>query len=1273
MLNAASMAYRKASANARDATKVDPNTAPWIKYIASVFPEDDTDLAPIALIEANHHRKERLFANSNDYYEKFAWFIYSNITSTTWFEIFILFNIVIVGVSTGVELENQGRDEWTNVIGYYIGDITLSVFTLECILKLIAEAYEPWRYFTNPEFGMFNTFDFLIVVLSFSFMETGGNAISALRMIRLLRLLSFIKHVPHLRVLVNGLIQGVKSVAYIVLMLFLVIYIFAIFGANVFGANDPGHFGDTAVSMMTLFQVSTLGSWSSIAYISWFGCEGYLDSAYSSENPSRIKTYAGTFEGYKCDVNIPNSSVTCIFWPLYILLTSWVIMSLFIGVISRGMFSTYIGMVNENHATSYLKHHEENTMSEKESRILHGGKPTTLKDKIELIFDKNVLKYQHNKKYMFLNDTLSQYYNQLVLNCIAIRNSSYFSLSITFTILLVGGVTCIQTNDTLSCQRRIDRIHAHHSNNDDDDDVDWKNKSHDCEQIPDYLYFIGLISQLIFTFEAFIKITAEGVHPKQYFTDKEDGYWNCIDFFIVIVGFVELTPFGFIFEHFPIVLLRLLRLLRVFRLAKTLPRLRSIVEALVSGFSSVGWICILFAVFNYIVACICIIIFRENDPFHFGSVSRAMFTIFRIETLDTWDQILYIAMYGCDKYPGGYELLLHVQHVQCNEDENVSTAFGWLGVVVFFTITIVGAYILPVVLIGVVSIKFDNATTLTNIYDEEQKRYVELVKRAKEIIPGFFTSDRLDMIDEVFRTLDSSGEYTLDMNEIAPFFYYSIASMFEVELDSAHFESLFYLLDTNHSSEIGQGEFVTFITVLKNIQLAAKLDLKFAQSMFSGCKRCFDESSSNNFNNGLTRSNSSRSKQGYLVRTGSVRASKQGTGFKSLWDRAMEHVDKDSLDSAWDSILHSINGIQGDNLGEKVANIFKDFDSDGTGELDISELGEGLKSCGIRLNDRQIHVLAKSVDIDGDGKITFEEFAIKVQTMKHIVAENKDINDVVEIEHAIIKTMSKSHSSTDKDKNQFENTEDVKDVKRKVVKRNSNRSFKDKDKVFGKNLEVIQKKRNSLLNSKTSIDEFKILLLEKNKINNKIQTLQNEIDLIMNPPTIAPPNRSSRATSMPMLMTSSSKSNRFDSMMKRFSTISKEETKSHDTVGSRLDSVRNSSGSIGSSVVGGGNVIGSVGSGFRIDSTGGYREADEDEESGFDIFAGSSFDARAVTGPVFDVQLKEPKEEDGNRKDTKRTRPKPKTKSEPRNSARNRPRKLNKTVSEHDLGKGTPL
>lgn len=136
-----------------------------------------------------------------------------------------MLNILLVGVTTGVDLENQGRDKWTLVFSEVINWLTLVIFTIEIILKFISEAYEPWRYFTDVEYGNFNKFDFIIVFMSYVFLVfDAGGAVSGLRMLRLVRLLTFIKHVPHLRVLVNGLIHVREISIYIVCAFFVLYY-----------------------------------------------------------------------------------------------------------------------------------------------------------------------------------------------------------------------------------------------------------------------------------------------------------------------------------------------------------------------------------------------------------------------------------------------------------------------------------------------------------------------------------------------------------------------------------------------------------------------------------------------------------------------------------------------------------------------------------------------------------------------------------------------------------------------------------------------------------------------------------------------------------------------------------------------------------------------------------------------------------------------------------------------------------------------------------------
>jgi hypothetical protein len=71
--------------------------------------------------------------------------------------------------------------------------------------------------------------------------------------------------------------------------------------------NDPARFGSVGVGMVALFQVSTLASWTSIAYTSYFGCDSYVGDPYggggdSAANPSVYHTNLGSFQGHRCKV-----------------------------------------------------------------------------------------------------------------------------------------------------------------------------------------------------------------------------------------------------------------------------------------------------------------------------------------------------------------------------------------------------------------------------------------------------------------------------------------------------------------------------------------------------------------------------------------------------------------------------------------------------------------------------------------------------------------------------------------------------------------------------------------------------------------------------------------------------------------------------------------------------------------------------------------------------------------------------------------------------------
>ena len=112
-----------------------------------------------------------------------------------------------------------------------------------------------------------NIFDLLIVVISLMPATQGLKVIRTLRVLRILRLMSAI---PSMRVVISGLLRAIPGMMSAIALLMIVIYVFAILANQLFGADCfPGYldrcepfFGTLPSSLFTLFQIMTLESWS---------------------------------------------------------------------------------------------------------------------------------------------------------------------------------------------------------------------------------------------------------------------------------------------------------------------------------------------------------------------------------------------------------------------------------------------------------------------------------------------------------------------------------------------------------------------------------------------------------------------------------------------------------------------------------------------------------------------------------------------------------------------------------------------------------------------------------------------------------------------------------------------------------------------------------------------------------------------------------------------------------------------------------------------------
>ena len=133
-----------------------------------------------------------------------------------------------------------------------------------------------------------NNFDFMIVIFCWIPARITGGSVIFLRLLRLMRLLKLVGKVKKLQIISGGLVRGLGAVKYIILFLIITFFIFAVFGVDNFGENDPSHFGSLGIGMLSLFRIATLDSWTDAYYLNYFGC----DTQYTSVNGVFIFIFA---------------------------------------------------------------------------------------------------------------------------------------------------------------------------------------------------------------------------------------------------------------------------------------------------------------------------------------------------------------------------------------------------------------------------------------------------------------------------------------------------------------------------------------------------------------------------------------------------------------------------------------------------------------------------------------------------------------------------------------------------------------------------------------------------------------------------------------------------------------------------------------------------------------------------------------------------------------------------------------------------------------------
>uniref|UniRef100_A0A8C6WX24 Voltage-dependent N-type calcium channel subunit alpha-1B n=1 Tax=Neogobius melanostomus TaxID=47308 RepID=A0A8C6WX24_9GOBI len=214
-----------------------------------------------------------------------------------------------------------GAPDWYESMLKYLNIVFTALFTLECILKIIA--FGPLNYLS----AAWNIFDFVTVLGSITDIlvtEIKDKMInlSFLRLFRAARLIKLLRQGYTIRILLWTFVQSFKALPYVCLLIAMLFFIYAIIGMQVFGNIELND--DTAIdqhnNFQTFFQALTL------LFRSATG-EGWQDIMLACLSNRPCDEKSGT-TGKEC-----GSDFAYFYFVSFIFLCSFLMLNLFVAVI----------------------------------------------------------------------------------------------------------------------------------------------------------------------------------------------------------------------------------------------------------------------------------------------------------------------------------------------------------------------------------------------------------------------------------------------------------------------------------------------------------------------------------------------------------------------------------------------------------------------------------------------------------------------------------------------------------------------------------------------------------------------------------------------------------------------------------------------------------------------------------------------------------------------------------------------------------------------------
>ncbi|XP_076801184.1 voltage-dependent L-type calcium channel subunit alpha-1D-like isoform X4 [Clavelina lepadiformis] len=609
--------------------------------------------------------------------------------------------IVLVFLNTlSLATEHYLQPDWLTKVQELSNKILLGIFTLEMLLKMYALGVQV--YFVS----LFNRFDCFVVcggivelvLTGAKVMEPLG--ISVLRCVRLLRIFKMTRYWNSLSNLVASLLNSIRSIAGLLLLLFLFIVICSLLGMQLFGGRFQtnkekrvirSNFDTFLQALLTVFQILTGEDWNvvmydgidaygganswgllvSIYFITLFVCGNYIllnvflaiavDNLADAESLNiaqkekeeekkrkktlRLKKLRKLFKK-KETISIDNSGVQETTDGVFtddIAASNNDIPLQQLRSLSLEHIKPEVRIeVTEASETNSDRHLPDQSDSESEPEVPIGPRPRRLS---ELHLHEKATPMPQATSFFIFTTT-----NPIRKWCYFIANNSVFNNGIFVCIML--------SSISLACEDPIN---------------------------PDsYLNFIlehfDYVFTGIFAAEIVIKMIAYGVvlHKGSFCRN----YFNLLDLLVVIVSIISI--FGNSETISVIKILRVLRVLRPLRAINRAKGLKHVVQCVIVAISTIGNIIVITTLLQFMFACIGVQLFKGrfysctdgrvlteeechgiyviwptvgddkhpegaengerlwiNNDFHFDNVMNAMLALFVVQTFEGWPGLLY--------------------------------------------------------------------------------------------------------------------------------------------------------------------------------------------------------------------------------------------------------------------------------------------------------------------------------------------------------------------------------------------------------------------------------------------------------------------------------------------------------------------------------------------------------------------------------------------------------------------------------------------------------